>query len=118
MDLVARAAAERRVLLTRDRGLLMRRALPDGAYVRGDRPDDQLDDVLDRFAPPLAPWTRCPACNGELEVVAKSAIQHELQPGTRRRYHNFSRCRTCSRVYWAGAHHQRLSRIVAHYAPG
>ena len=70
-ELVTWANAERRVLLTRDRGLLRRRALTAGAYVRGDRADDQLADVLDRYAPPLAPWTRCPACNGELVAVPK-----------------------------------------------
>ena len=62
--LVWQANDERRVLLTQDRGLLHRRQLWQGAYVRGARPDEQLTDVLDRFAPPLAPWTRCPACNG------------------------------------------------------
>ena len=58
-ELVALANASGRMLLTRDRGLLRRRALWLGAYVRGDRPDDQLADVLDRFRPPLAPWTAC-----------------------------------------------------------
>jgi hypothetical protein len=49
--LIEQANATRRVLLTRDRGLLCRRLLWLGAYVRGDLPDDQLRDVLDRFAP-------------------------------------------------------------------
>lgn len=65
-ELVREGAAERRVVLTQDRGLLMRRALWAGAHVRGHRPDDQLADVLDRFAPALAPSTRCTVCNGEL----------------------------------------------------
>src|SRR5687768_3109794 len=68
-ELVARATAEERVLLTQDRRLLMRRALPAGALVRGSRPDDQLADVLSRFAPPLAPLTRCTACGGVLAPV-------------------------------------------------
>ena len=50
--LVRQAAGQRRVLLTQDRGLLMRRALWAGAYVRGGRADEQLADVLDRFTPP------------------------------------------------------------------
>ena len=70
--LIEQANADRRVLLTQDRGLLRRRALWLGAYVRGARPDDQFRDVLDRFKPPLAPWTRCPACNGPLSPVAKT----------------------------------------------
>ena len=77
-------AAQRRVLLTQDRGLLMRRAVSAGAYVRGSRPDDQLADVLDRFAPPLQPWTRCTACGGLLVSVAREAVAHRLEPGTLR----------------------------------
>jgi uncharacterized protein with PIN domain len=111
--LVRRAAAERRILLTQDRGLLMRRALWAGAYVRGHRPDAQLADVLDRFGPPLAPWTRCTACNGELVAVPKDEVEAELEPGTRRTYEHFARCRSCRRVYWRGAHGRRLDAVVA-----
>ncbi|GDY76662.1 hypothetical protein SAV31267_061470 [Streptomyces avermitilis] len=53
--LAALSAAEKRVLLSRDRGLLRRRELWAGAYIYSTRPDDQLRDVLDRFAPGLAP---------------------------------------------------------------
>jgi uncharacterized protein len=112
-ELVAQAIAERRVALTQDRGLLRRRALPAGAYVRGGRPDDQLLDVLDRFDPPLDPWSRCPACNGALSPVAKRDVAHLLEPGTRRSYTEFSRCPACGRLYWRGAHAQRLDAIVA-----
>jgi uncharacterized protein with PIN domain len=111
-DLVRQAAQESRLLLTQDRGLLKRRALWAGAYVRGSRPEQQLDDVLDRFAPTLTPWTRCPACNGMLRGVAKAAVLAVLEPGTRRTQQSFSRCSGCGRVYWPGAHNRRLVRIV------
>ena len=111
--LLHRANAEGRLLLTQDRGLLRRRALHRGAYVRGRRPDEQLLDVLDRFAPPLAPFTRCPSCNGRLQPVPKADVEAKLQPGTRRRYDTFSRCADCGAVYWRGAHAARLDAIVA-----
>lgn len=111
-ELVQLANAEGRILLTQDRGLLKRRALRAGAFVRGARPADQLADVLDRFAPPLRPWSRCPCCNGLIETVAKDDVTHLLQPGTRRTYHRFARCRECGKVYWQGAHGQRLQAIV------
>ncbi len=110
--LVEQANAERRVLLTQDRGLLHRRQLWLGAYVRGARPDEQLADVLDRFAPPLAPWTRCLACNGPLSPAAKADVDPLLQPGTRRTYQAFSRCANCTQVYWRGAHSKRLEQII------
>ena len=112
-ELVEQATAEGRVLLTHDRGLLRRRALPIGGYVHSPRPDEQLTDVLDRYDPPLHPWTRCLACNGVVEPVAKRRIEHLLPAGTRRCYDRFTRCPDCGRLYWPGAHSQRLDAIVA-----
>jgi uncharacterized protein with PIN domain len=111
-ELLTEANREGRVLLTQDRGLLKRRALHHGAYVRGARPDDQLSDVLERFAVPLAPFTRCMACNGRLVGVAKSAVEDLLEPGTRRSYDDFSRCTSCRRVFWRGAHASRLEGLA------
>jgi uncharacterized protein len=110
--LIERANAGQRVLLTQDRGLLRRRSLWLGGYVRGARPDDQLHDVLDRFRPALAPWTRCTVCNGQLAAVRKADVEPLLPAGTRRTYQAFSRCTACGRVYWHGAHGRRLDDIV------
>lgn len=110
--LIEQANATGRILLTQDRGLLRRHRLRLGAYVRGSHPDDQLRDILDRFAPPLAPWTRCTSCNGLLAPVRKADVESLLEPGTQRTYQDFSRCPRCGRVYWRGAHSQRLQRII------
>ncbi|MFI1468474.1 Mut7-C RNAse domain-containing protein [Streptomyces wuyuanensis] len=110
--LAALSAREQRVMLSRDRGLLRRRELWAGAYVYSDRPDDQLRDVLQRFAPALEPWTRCTACNGRLADTDKTAVEHRLEQGTQRSYDVFAQCTACGRVYWRGAHHARLEAIV------
>ncbi|MBF8188415.1 hypothetical protein ITP53_22330 [Nonomuraea sp. K274] len=110
--LVAQANEEHRVLLTQDRGLLRRRALWLGAYVHGSRPADQLRDLLERFAPPLRPWTRCTACNGELETVSKHEVEPMLESGTRRNYDAYGRCGRCGQVYWHGAHSDHLEEII------
>ncbi|GAA3744637.1 hypothetical protein HDA32_002832 [Spinactinospora alkalitolerans] len=111
--LVDQANEEQRVLLTQDRRLLHRRRLRAGAYVRGADPDRQFDDVLDRFAPPLAPWSRCTACNGAVLPVRKEDVADMLEPGTRANYDTFAQCRDCGRLYWPGAHHRRLAALVA-----
>jgi uncharacterized protein with PIN domain len=90
----------------------MRRALHRGALVRGSRPDDQLADVLDRFAPEVDPLTRCTACGGVLAPVPKEAVARLLEPGTSRSYEEFVRCRTCGRVYWHGAHARRIEAMI------
>ncbi|MET8284321.1 Mut7-C RNAse domain-containing protein [Streptomyces sp. NPDC048448] len=110
--LATRSAAERRVMLSRDRGLLRRRELWAGAFVYSTRPDDQLRDVLGRFAPELRPWTRCTACNGLLREAAKEQVAGQLEDGTERSYDVFAQCRECGRAYWRGAHHENLEAIV------
>lgn len=110
--LAARSSGQRRVLLTRDRGLLRRRDIWAGAYVYSDRPEEQMRDVLGRFTPKLTPWTRCTACNGPLEQTDKAAVAERLRHGTRRTYDVFAQCAACGRVYWRGAHHAQLAAIV------
>jgi uncharacterized protein with PIN domain len=110
--LARRSAQERRVLLSRDRGLLRRREIFAGGYVYSDRPQEQLSDVLGRFTPPLAPWTRCVACNGPLVAADKDTVRDRLRDGTQKSYDVFARCTACERVYWKGAHHAHLEAVV------
>ncbi|MFD7919310.1 Mut7-C RNAse domain-containing protein [Streptomyces sp. NPDC059740] len=110
--LAARSAAERRVLLSRDRGLLQRREPWAGAYVYSHRPEEQVRDVLGRFRPQLRPWTRCTACNGTLREAGADEVHEALEGGTRRSYEVFARCTACGKVYWRGAHFARLDAMV------
>ncbi|MFF9097731.1 Mut7-C RNAse domain-containing protein [Streptomyces sp. NPDC014802] len=110
--LAARSAAEQRVMLSRDRGLLRRRELWAGGFVYSTRPEEQLRDVLDRFRPELRPWTRCTACNGLLRRATKEEVADQLEQGTHRTYDVFAQCRDCGRAYWKGAHHEQLEAIV------
>lgn len=110
--LAARSAAERRVMLSRDLGLLRRREIFAGAYVYSHQPAEQLEDVLSRFTPTLLPWTRCTACNGTLHAVAKETMRDQLRDGTARSYDGFAKCGDCDQAYWRGAHYSRLSEIV------
>lgn len=113
-DLVTMSVEERRILLTRDRGLLCRKAVTHGYLLRSDHPRAQVREVVRRFqlGRSIEPYTRCPACNEALEAVEKAAIEHRLPPGTRRSYAVFRTCPGCGRDYWRGAHHRRLERLV------
>lgn len=110
--LATRSATEKRILLSRDRGLLRRRELWAGAFVYSTRPDDQLRDILGRFRPELRPWSRCTACNGLLRAAGKDEVAGQLKSGTHRSYDVFAQCRACGRAYWKGAHHDQLEAIV------
>ena len=105
---------QRRTLLTRDRGLLKRRAITHGLFVRSDEPDEQALEVIRRLdlRQQLAPLTRCVRCNGRLAGVSKDEVIDQLEPLTRRYYQDFSRCTECGRIYWPGSHYAKLVRLV------
>ncbi|MGH3441432.1 MAG: Mut7-C RNAse domain-containing protein [Nitriliruptorales bacterium] len=119
-ELVEIAADDARWLLTRDRRLLMRAAVTHGCLVRTTDPDEQAVEVAQRFdlAREASPFSRCLRCNGLLEEVAKAAIEHRLQPGTRRDHDEFVRCRDCERLYWPGSHRGPLEAFVSEILDG
>jgi uncharacterized protein with PIN domain len=107
------AAREDRILLTRDQGLLKRRAVTYGYFIRDTRPHRQLVEVLRRFGPiGLDPFSRCLRCNNVLREVPKSSVDAALLPRTRARYDQFMACGGCGRVYWKGSHWERLKRAI------
>ena len=114
-ELVDTAVAEQRILLTRDRGILMRAVVTHGHLVRETRPRAQLREVLDR----LDLWggvelfTRCSVCNARVEPVRKEEVRSQLPPRTAERYDEFWRCTGCGRVYWQGAHFRSLSALFS-----
>ncbi len=112
-ELAETASNEGRVLLTRDRGLLMRRCVEQGYYVRDTDPIKQLREVMQRFDLHSADaLTRCMACNGLIGPVKKVEILDRLQENTRRHYNEFFRCAGCGRIYWEGSHYKRLRLLV------
>ena len=114
-DLVRISTEQRRLLLTRDIGLLKHGALTHASYVRATDPREQLIEVVGRFqlAPRLEPFTRCMPCNGLVSDVAKAAVSHLIPAGTAAAHHEFRQCAGCSRVYWRGAHMGELEALVA-----
>ena len=114
-ELVRISTAEQRVLLSRNVGLLKHRSITHGYYVHATDPKRQVTEVVRRFrlAQQLTPFIRCMSCNGALVHVAKEDITDRLAPLTRRHVDDFQVCSSCDKVYWEGAHHRELRRIVA-----
>jgi len=116
--LVATAVAEARVVLTRDKGVLRRRAVTRGRFVRATESEAQLAEVLRAYGlrTRLQPFSRCRECNVPLEDVAKPEIDAALPDKVRGLYTRFKRCPGCGRVYWQGSHFERLRAVLERMA--
>lgn len=108
---------DQRIVLTRDRRLLQRKIIDRGYFVRTTDPKEQVREVIERMdLYELAkPFSRCTRCNGLLEKVPKSAVEHLLQPKTRRYYHRFRQCPQCGQIYWQGSHADRARKMVQRF---
>jgi uncharacterized protein len=113
-ELACISSQEKRILLTRDRGLLKRSVVTHGYCVRSIRPRLQVVEVVRRFdlIGSFRPFTRCLVCNETVELVNKDEILDQLPPSIRLILDDFRRCPCCLKVYWKGSHYQRMRQLI------
>ncbi len=113
-ELAEISAFQQRILLTRDKGLLMRSLVVYGYYVRATNPEQQVIEVMRRYNlfGKVLPFQRCIRCNGLLEPVSKETILDQLPQKTRLEIDEFHRCGECSQVYWRGSHYERMQQFI------
>ena len=118
-QIVVLALAERRIVLTRDCGLLKRRAVERGHFVHATDAESQLAEVVRVFQLEglLRPFSRCRECNVCLVDADKSELTQRLPERIRSFYDRFRRCPGCARIYWEGTHYERLKRMLALAVP-
>jgi hypothetical protein len=115
-EALARAAREeRRIVLSRDRGLLKRRMVTHGYLVRSLAPREQLSEVVRRFdlASQARLFSRCMLCNATLLPVDREIVLPLLPAVVAETCTRFSRCPACGRVFWRGTHWERMKQLAA-----
>jgi uncharacterized protein with PIN domain len=113
-QLVRISVAEGRVLLTRDRLLLMHKVITQGYLLRSMNSTEQLYEVVRRYklVKWVRPFERCMNCNHPLEPVRKETVLEKLEPLTKKYYDEFKLCPDCEQVYWKGSHYERMLTVI------
>jgi len=108
------AARDHRVVLTRDRELLKYRGITHGCYVHAIKSSQQFREIVARLdlIGSFRPFTLCLECNAPLREVDKQELLERLPPSVREKYHHFTGCDQCGRVFWAGSHWQSMRQIL------
>ena len=112
--IVAICEQDGRIVLTRDRELLKRRAVARGCYVHALKSEGQLREIVERLdlARSARPFTLCLHCNAPLRPVDKASVLDRLPPRVREHYDRFSTCDVSGRVYWEGSHWRNMRRVL------
>lgn len=119
-ELAKIAAQDDRIVLTRDRDLLIRKEVVRGCYLHSLTWDAQAAEVIGRFKlhRHVNAFSRCLSCNGELRAVEKCAVEHRVPQHSRQFYERFYQCMGCAQVYWEGSHVARMRGRVAQMLRG
>lgn len=117
-ELVRISSEQRRILLTRDRGVLKHSAVTHGYWLRETDSRRQAVEIVNRFdlARLLRPLTLCMVCNEPLRAVAKAEVSGRVPPGALGWCDEFRECPICRRVYWYGSHCRRMHRWIEEIA--
>lgn len=117
--LLAQARADGRLLLTRDRAILQRRAAPSLVVVLSG---GELEAWARELASGLgldwarAPFTRCLVCNTPLLLAPPHA--RDLVPEDARQLVPLKWCPCCAKPYWPGGHVRRMQARLERWANG
>jgi uncharacterized protein len=114
-ELVELAAADHRVLLTRDRHLVTHLRPKRFILVTSDAPLAQLREVLHCCAasPRRALFTRCLVCNTLLREATPAEVRKLVPERARELAGRVLRCPGCGRVFWPGSHVRRMRSTLA-----
>lgn len=112
--IIAIASDERRIILTRDKGILKNGRVTHGYWVRNTDPLQQLEEVVRAMdlAKNIRPYSRCIECNGELQAVSRSRVARLVPLQVFLVYRDFRQCTKCKQVFWKGSHTRRLDEII------
>lgn len=117
--IIQRSQKEKRIVLTRDVGILKNNRITHGHWMHDTDPEKQVIEVLKRFdlTKQCHPFTRCLTCNGLLKKVEKNAIVSKIPPLTQKHYEIFMQCQLCQKIYWEGSHYNKLKHWIEKIIP-
>ena len=118
LKIIDLALEQKRIILTRDIGLLKNKIVSCGYWVRSTLWTEQIKQVFNRFElySQTAPFTRCIVCNGIIKSVEKKNILDKLPPNTAMFYNEYSQCQKCYKIYWKGSHYQKILKIIEKFS--
>jgi len=106
--------SEKRIILTRDLGLLKRSDVKNGYFVRNVEVNEQVKEVLHKFhlSSEIKFFTRCLECGDKIKKVSKNFVKDKINLRTFRYFDEFYYCSNCEKVFWCGSHYRAMKNFL------
>ena len=123
-QMVLKALAEGRVILTRDTQIMKRGVVTSGrlraVLINGDEPEKQMRQVINtlNLNCQFRPFTLCLECNQPLVERSKDQVKDRVPPYVFKTQSQYMECPACHRIYWRGTHWQKMTCRLERLAKG
>jgi uncharacterized protein with PIN domain len=111
-ELVSLSNREKRILLSRDTRLLVRKSVKDFIFLESQNVQDQIKQILETTQTAGLPslLTRCLACNDVLIETTRESVRTRVPKFVYETQMHFKCCPKCQRIFWAGTHRKSVIR--------
>ena len=109
-EIVAVAEREKRIILSRDIGLLKRKNAIYGYFLRKTSIEEQINEVMKRYdlVSKIKPFTICLKCNTSIRTVEKAEYENHIDENTQKEFNEFFKCDECDKFFWKGSHYDKM----------
>jgi len=116
-ELVSIALMERRVVVTKDTQIMLRRVVTGGrvkaVLIEDDDPRDQFRQLMHAVnLDQECKFTRCLECNRPLEPRSRDEVEGLVPPYVFKTQTQYQQCPACKRIYWRATHWQHMSQVL------
>jgi len=113
-EIIMQSLQEKRIILTRDLGILKNGRVNRGYFIRDQNPFKQCREVIQKFSlkHQISPFSRCIECNGLLKKVDKKLLKAEVPEKAYQYFNEFYQCKDCHNFYWKGSHYEGMLKTV------
>lgn len=108
------SGSEKRIVLTRDIGILKNSRIGWGHWMRSTDMTLQVKEVITVFdlKDRIHPFSVCFKCNGKLVPVEKGEVIDSLPSKVKNLQTEFHRCEKCGQLYWKGTHYEHMLKRI------
>lgn len=113
-EIVEISKTQKRIILTRDIGLLKRKNVKYGHFIFGTTKEEQFKETCQSFdlIKYSQPLSLCLECGTKLKRISHKKALERLKDFKFDKNLSFHTCEKCNKIYWEGSHYDKMKKKI------